>query len=337
MDQILQALAMASSSSSSSSTTAAVLFGRVQAEQYPTISTQYQVTAVPTFVLINCEGQVVERIQGGEDVAQITQAVQRLLLASSPSSSVSRSHDTIAQPTTAATAVVDGGNDPAALHPHLDKLIHSAPVMIFLKGTPEHPRCGFSRQAVEILQQENIPFGSYDILSNETVRQGLKAYRNWPTYPQIYVHGELIGGLDILRELQQEATTEGSSLREQWKVGTASTTSTGSAISSSSPPTLQDRLKQIIHRSSIMLFMKGLPSQPRCGFSRQIVEILDAEQISYDAFDILQDEEIRQGLKTFSNWPTYPQLYVNGELVGGLDIVKELKEDGSLRDVLGVE
>mmetsp|Transcript_880 Transcript_880/g.1950 ORF Transcript_880/g.1950 Transcript_880/m.1950 type:complete len:86 (-) Transcript_880:1361-1618(-) len=80
--------------------------------------------------------------------------------------------------------------------------------------------------------------------------------------------------------------------------------------------------------------MKGIPSAPRCGFSRQIVEILDSFGVSYDAFNILEDEEVRQGLKEFSDWPTFPQLYVEGDLVGGLDIVKEMEESGDLKDLL---
>lgn len=68
----------------------------------------------------------------------------------------------------------------------------------------------------------------------------------------------------------------------------------------------------------------GSPSSPRCGFSSSIVQILKENGIQFDYFDILSDENVRQGLKTYSNWPTYPQLYVHGKLVGGLDIVKEM-------------
>ena len=78
--------------------------------------------------------------------------------------------------------------------------------------------------------------------------------------------------------------------------------------------------------------MKGSPDAPRCGFSRQIVELLQGEKVSFGTFDILTDEEVRQGLKTFSNWPTYPQLYVEGKLLGGLDVVKELQEEGELKE-----
>uniref|UniRef100_A0A8C5C4W7 Glutaredoxin domain-containing protein n=1 Tax=Gadus morhua TaxID=8049 RepID=A0A8C5C4W7_GADMO len=91
-----------------------------------------------------------------------------------------------------------------------------------------------------------------------------------------------------------------------------------------------DRLKAVINLGPVMLFMKGNKQEARCGFSRQILELLNGAGVEYDTFDILSDEEVRQGLKTLSNWPTYPQLYVKGELVGGVDIVRELSESGEL-------
>lgn len=97
---------------------------------------------------------------------------------------------------------------------------------------------------------------------------------------------------------------------------------------------LEDRLKKLINKAPCMLFMKGDPATPRCGFSRTIVSILDGYKADYQSFDILQDNTVREGLKKFSNWPTYPQLYVNGELLGGLDIVKEMSESGELVDML---
>ncbi|MDB4430365.1 Grx4 family monothiol glutaredoxin [bacterium] len=93
-------------------------------------------------------------------------------------------------------------------------------------------------------------------------------------------------------------------------------------------------MKQLINRHRIMLFMKGIPSSPKCGFSRQIVDILDSFNVSYDAFNILEDDEVRQGLKVYSDWPTYPQLYVEGDLVGGLDIIEEMVDSGDLEDLL---
>lgn len=101
-----------------------------------------------------------------------------------------------------------------------------------------------------------------------------------------------------------------------------------------SKESLEDRLKKLINQASCMLFMKGNPTNPRCGFSRTIVSILDGYNTEYETFDILQDNEVREGLKKFSNWPTYPQMYLNGELIGGLDIVKEMSESGELESML---
>ena len=110
--------------------------------------------------------------------------------------------------------------------------------------------------------------------------------------------------------------------------------SAASTAAEPAPVPLDTRLAALVRRSPVMLFMKGSPDAPRCGFSRQIVELLQAEKVAFGHFDILTDEEVRQGLKTFSNWPTYPQLYAEGSLIGGLDIVKEMKEDGELTAAL---
>jgi len=88
------------------------------------------------------------------------------------------------------------------------------------------------------------------------------------------------------------------------------------------------------NQSSTQLFMKGEPAAPRCGFSSKIVALLNDEKVKFSSFDILTDNVVREGLKSYSNWPTYPQLYVQGKLVGGLDIVKELKEEGELATMI---
>ncbi len=93
-------------------------------------------------------------------------------------------------------------------------------------------------------------------------------------------------------------------------------------------------LKQLINSAPIMLFMKGDKYIPQCGFSAQVVEILNALNAEYTTYDILEDEEVRAGLKIYSDWPTYPQLYIKGELIGGCDIVMEMYQAGELQDVL---
>lgn len=98
---------------------------------------------------------------------------------------------------------------------------------------------------------------------------------------------------------------------------------------------LNERLKKLINQHPFMIFIKGSPKMPRCGFTQELLELLDEEKIEYDYFDILQNDEVRQGLKVYSNWPTYPQIYVKGELIGGLDIFQELVETKQINSILG--
>lgn len=97
---------------------------------------------------------------------------------------------------------------------------------------------------------------------------------------------------------------------------------------------LNDQIKGLIASSKIFLFMKGTPQAPMCGFSANVISLLNHYGIAYKTFDILTDMEIRQGVKDFANWPTFPQLYINNELVGGNDIVMELYESKELESLL---
>jgi monothiol glutaredoxin len=98
---------------------------------------------------------------------------------------------------------------------------------------------------------------------------------------------------------------------------------------------IQDEIKQELAGTEVVLFMKGTPQMPMCGFSGQVVQILDYLGVAYKGVNVLANEEIRQGVKEFSNWPTIPQLYVKGEFVGGCDIVREMFQTGELATFLG--
>ncbi|MCQ8185460.1 Grx4 family monothiol glutaredoxin [Parvularcula maris] len=98
--------------------------------------------------------------------------------------------------------------------------------------------------------------------------------------------------------------------------------------------TAQETIKSAIDQNPVMLFMKGTPQFPQCGFSAAVVQILDYLGAEYGSMNVLADEGVRSGIKTFSDWPTIPQLYVKGEFVGGCDIVREMFEKGELRPYL---
>ncbi|WP_330167686.1 Grx4 family monothiol glutaredoxin [Bartonella grahamii] len=98
--------------------------------------------------------------------------------------------------------------------------------------------------------------------------------------------------------------------------------------------TVRDFIDNEIKTNDVILFMKGTPDAPQCGFSGQVVQILDYLGLNYKGINILTSNELRQGIKDYSNWPTIPQLYIKGEFIGGCDIVKEMFQNNELQEIL---
>ena len=97
---------------------------------------------------------------------------------------------------------------------------------------------------------------------------------------------------------------------------------------------IEQFIQNEVKANDVVLFMKGTPQQPMCGFSGQVVQILDHLGVSYKGLDVLASDDLRQGIKCYSNWPTIPQLYVKGEFVGGCDIIREMFQAGELQSLL---
>ncbi|KAK0729424.1 thioredoxin-like protein [Apiosordaria backusii] len=169
----------------------------INAEDLSEISETYNVTAVPFLVLIR-NGQVLETVSGSSAV-KVRNAVETHAAK-------------VGAPATNGAATATDGNDGEVateedpekkkeeLFKRLGDLVKAAPVMLFMKGTPSEPKCGFSRQLVAILRENAVKYGFFNILADDEVRQGLKEFADWPTYPQLWVDGDLVGGLDIVKE-----------------------------------------------------------------------------------------------------------------------------------------
>ncbi|KAK0730549.1 thioredoxin-like protein [Lasiosphaeris hirsuta] len=178
----------------------------INAEELSDISEAYDVTAVPYLVLVR-GGEVLETVSGSS-VVKVRNAIESHAKLSSLSSTTVVGQETAA--TNGAAAIVDDKNGETAtedpekqkeeLFKRLGDLVKAAPVMLFMKGTPSEPKCGFSRQLVAILRENAVKYGFFNILADDEVRQGLKEFADWPTYPQLWVDGELVGGLDIVKE-----------------------------------------------------------------------------------------------------------------------------------------
>ncbi|KAG5463506.1 MAG: hypothetical protein BJ554DRAFT_6859 [Olpidium bornovanus] len=180
------------------------LFCQIDAEAVPEVSLSFDITAVPTFVVTK-GGKELERINGAS-ARELTDAVAKYAKhqaappAQTPPPAPSSLPPVNGGPRPA-NGSATGGAGGADLTARLKLLVGSAPVMLFMKGTPGEPRCGFSKKIVDLLNAQGVRFGSFDILTDDEVRQGLKEYSDWPTYPQLYVKEELVGGLDIVQQL----------------------------------------------------------------------------------------------------------------------------------------
>mmetsp|Transcript_41542 Transcript_41542/g.68365 ORF Transcript_41542/g.68365 Transcript_41542/m.68365 type:complete len:349 (-) Transcript_41542:11-1057(-) len=289
-----------------------VQFYSINAEACESLTTQFNVSAVPTIVLLKQQKETrrLEAETVPNTVAAITQFAQHSQTALSLKPETPANDE---QASPQKESVDD-------LNKRIAKLISAAPIMLFMKGTPDEPKCKFSRETIEVLKKEHVTrFGYFNILNDPAVRSQIKVYSNWKTFPQLYIDGKLIGGLDIIKEKIEDGEFQ-ALLPSQIK---------------NEKELLQQRLKQLVNQQKIMLFIKGTPSAPQCGFSNQMVGLLKQRGITdFGYFDILEDMEVRQGLKEFSKWPTFPQLYVNGTLIGGLDVVREMIEDDEFDDAI---
>ncbi|KAI1503146.1 thioredoxin-like protein [Biscogniauxia marginata] len=173
----------------------------INAEELSDISETYDVTAVP-YLVLQRNDQVLESVSGSSAVKVRTAIEKHAKDTSGTAPSTNGTAAVIEKPATAAE--VDTEADPAKakeeLFKRLGELVKAAPVMLFMKGTPSAPQCGFSRQLVGILRERSVKYGFFNILADDEVRQGLKEFAEWPTYPQLWMDGELVGGLDIVKE-----------------------------------------------------------------------------------------------------------------------------------------
>ena len=192
MSEVLKALAQTFPDDDS------IEFLSLNAEELPDVSETYDVTAVP-YIVLQKGGQIAETISGS-DAQKVRVAVERAAGRSGHAGKLDLPPaQSVNQPVQQPAAVKKPSQvDKEAIFKRLDDLTKAAPVMLFMKGTPSAPQCGFSRNTVALLRDRSIRYGFFNILADDDVRQSMKEYADWPTFPQLWVNGELVGGLDIV-------------------------------------------------------------------------------------------------------------------------------------------
>ncbi|KGO58372.1 hypothetical protein PEX2_068820 [Penicillium expansum] len=187
MGAVLSALA----SQYPATTPPSISFVSINAEELPDISEEYDVSAVPFVVFVTLSSATL----AAEMLPVPPVRWKAPVTASQPPAA-----DAANATAVASAPALTPEQSREALFARLEQLVKAASVMLFMKGTPSSPQCGFSRQLVGILRERSVKYGFFNILADEDVRQGLKEYAEWPTFPQLWVNGELVGGLDIVRE-----------------------------------------------------------------------------------------------------------------------------------------
>lgn len=309
------------------------IFAKVDAESVDDVTDSFGVESVPHFVFMSGP-RVIASLTSSDGKAIAAQLSQAKALVSPATSSSSSSSSAAAPaapaassaPAPAPAAARSLASDPA-LHSRIRGITQSAHAVLFMKGTPANPRCKFSRPAVERMAATGVPFGSFDVLEDPAVREGIKEFGGRQTFPQLWVAGSLVGGGDDIERMAAD--------------GTLAATIAPKALDTAAPakPAAHVKCERLVASAPVILFMKGSPDAPRCGFSARTVQLLREQGVSFDSFDVLSDPDVRQGLKEcLGKWATFPQLYVGGEFVGGLDILKEMVEDGDepLAEQLGL-
>lgn len=265
----------------------------------------------------------------------------------------------------------------------IESHISTSPFFVFYKGSKAEPKCKFSKKLKALLDKAGYSYSTYDILQDERIRQWIKVYSKWPTFPQIFLDQKFVGGIDVVSELVENDEFDemvpqsckplppkqhaGKICSENKVVilinGTASDPKDeasknmvdkfgelnvpfmfldvqsepeyltafegisvpfvivdgkpacgldgieqlGLASPSRDNKTVVQRIEDLLKSNDVMLFMKGVPEAPECGFSRKIIQVLKQyDGLQYGHFNIFTDNEIREGLKKYSNWPTYP-------------------------------
>lgn len=177
-----------------------IVFLSINADDLSEISELFEVSAVPYFILIR--NSTILKELSGADPKEFISALNQFS-GTAPSAEIA-STTTVPPPSAPITAETSAEESEDALNERLKKLTTAAPIMLFMKGSPSSPQCGFSRQLVAILREHQVRFGFFDILKDDSIRLGLKAFSDWPTFPQLYINGEFQGGLDIIKENIEE-------------------------------------------------------------------------------------------------------------------------------------
>lgn len=192
------------------------------------------------------------------------------------------------------------------------RILEQSKLVVLINGSIENPGDDTSKSLVTAMNASKLEYTALDVSAEPGY---LSAFAPGQPVPYVFYNGKPACALEGVSQLLESADL-------QKEVAAR-------------PLTVIERIEALLKENNAILFMKGSPQNPQCGFSRKVVDLLQKyDGFSYNYFDIFGDNELREALKKYSNWPTYPQLYVKGKLIGGIDVLQELDEENELSEAL---
>lgn len=199
----------------------------------------------------------------------------------------------------------------------IDMILASAPMIAFIKGTPTEPKCKFTRRLLAHFNKYELTFKSYNILEDERIRQWLKIYSNWPTYPQVYINKEFVGGIDVIDQLVEEGEFIDMVPKECKKL----------------PPI--EIFEEMLSSFDVVVIMEGLPDKPNNDASKTLIETLEKNSIKYVTVDYsVLEEEVKEHIKSKYSVDSIPQIFLKKKPFGNQETLQKYVNDGTLESVI---
>ena len=202
----------------------------------------------------------------------------------------------------------------SVMEERLDGLVNAAPVFLFLHGEPTEPREADARDLIQLFREAGVGFSCFDLLGSPEVEPAIRARSGVIEGSILYVEGALFPVAEALA-LDSEA------LRLRMPESTRGMTE---------QEAVHEHCLELANSAHVVVFMKGTVEEPKCGFSNKMLTLLMSRGVKFGTVNILIEPLVRAEMKEISKWKTYPQLYVEGKFVGGLDVAKALDEEGEL-------
>ncbi|EAR88740.1 monothiol glutaredoxin-S11 protein (macronuclear) [Tetrahymena thermophila SB210] len=264
-----------------------VVFAKCDAEKVPQVADKFQVTCIPTVIVTETRRQLIQKF---ENVAPAL-LIEELTTANEQFK-------------------INFEDERKKMYAKIDGLLSKPGIIAFITGTPNEPECGFTRQLVEVFQNLQVRFDYYNTEADMAMLQFIRHYSKWPTFPQVFFNGKLIGGLDVVREHIAKGTLE---IPPESRI--------------SNPET---RLENILNENKAILFLEGKPNEENHNQeSKKAVELLQQTGIKFTTFDLTIDSHLKEYLQNKYS-KQLPVFFANSNFVGNLTTLQELSAKGDL-------